>query len=120
MYYIILTDIVNIFDEEGNQLVANGIVNSLNSVGSGSGSGSGGGMPMTLSFTCITVSGHENAMWNNLTNVGAVNVSYDSGTTYMTGVEVSVGSQNFTVVLSCSSADSQQSANLTITSGVYV
>jgi len=84
---------------------------------SGSGSGSGAGIPITLYFTCITVSEHENATWVNLTSTGAVNITYDLGTIYMSSVEMSITSENFTVLLKCSSDDSQQFSTVTITSG---
>ena len=88
-------------------------------VGSG-GSASGAGIPIMLHFTCITVSGHENAAWLNPISIGEVNITYDTGTIYMSSVEVSITSDNFTVLLSCLSTDSQQFSNVTITSGKYV
>lgn len=112
----IISDIVNIFNENGDQLVANAVINSLGYIGSG-GSASGAGVPIMLSFTCITVSGHENATWVNPISIGVVNIIYDIGTIYMSSVEVSISSDNFTVLLSCLSADSQQFSNVTITSG---
>lgn len=111
----IFRDIVNIFNENGDQLVANAVINSLGYIGSG-GSASGAGVPIMLTFTCITVSGHENATWVNPISVGVVNIIYDIGTIYMSSVEVSISSDNFTVLLSCLSADSQQFSNVTITS----
>ena len=111
-----LSDIVNIFNEDGDQLVADAIVNSFSYVGSG-GSASGAGIPIMLRFTCVTVNGHENTTWENPVNIGADNITYDDGTLYMSSVEVLITSDNFIVLLNCSSADSQQFSTLTITSG---
>ena len=70
-----------------------------------------------LRFTCITVNGHENTTWENPINIGADNITYDDGTVYMSSVEVLTTSDNFTVLLNCSSADSKQFSTLTLTSG---
>lgn len=110
-----LLDIINIFDENGDQLVADAIINSVGHVGSGSASGFD--MSNILHFTCITVSGHENATWMSLFDVGEVNVTYNPGTFHMSVVEVSIEGDSFTVSLSCSSAASQQFSTVTITSG---
>ena len=100
----------------GDQFVADAIINNMGYVGSG-GSASGAGIPIMLHFTCITVSGHENATWLNPISAGEVNITYDTGTVYMSSVEVSITSDNFIVLLSCLSTDSQHFANVTITSG---
>ena len=111
-----LSDVVNIFNEASEQLVPDAILNSFGFVGSG-GSASGAGIPIMLYFTCVTISGHENATWISLINIGDANITYDDGTDYMSSVEVSISNEDFTVLLSCFSANSRQFSNITITSG---
>ena len=115
----ILLDIVNIFNEASEQLVPNAIINNFGHIGSG-GSANGAGIPIMLYFTCITVSGHENATWMSLINIGDANITYDDGIDYMSSVEVLISGENFTVLLSCFSSSSRQFSNITITSGKLI
>jgi len=110
-------DIVNIFNN-GSQLVADAIINSLEYVGSGAGSGSEFEGPLMLDLICITITGHENATWINITLNGVVDIDYNSDYLIASGADVSIASENFTVILQCISLVTQQSSTVTITSGI--
>ncbi|XP_065910282.1 uncharacterized protein [Dysidea avara] len=109
---IVYRDIVNIFNN-GSQLVADAVINTLEYVGSGGGSGFDG--PLMLDLFCITITGHENATWVNVTIDGMVDINYDSDYLMFSSANVSITSENFTVILQCISLVTRQSSTVTIT-----
>jgi len=87
-------------------------------VGSGTSSGGGFGGPIMLDLTCITITGHENATWINITVDGTVDIRYNSNYPLFSSVDVSIASENFTVILQCISLVTQQLSTVTITTGM--
>jgi len=86
-------------------------------VGSGDGSGSEFEGPILLDLTCITITGHENITWVNITVDGAVDINFDSSYPMFSSADVSIASENFTVILQCVSLVTQQFSTVTITTG---
>ena len=116
MSFCLHVDIINIFNN-GSQLVPDAIINTLDYVGSGAGSGGEFEGPVLLDLTCITITGHENITWVNVTVDGTVDINFDSSHPMFSSADVSIASENFIVILQCVSSVTQQFSTVTITTG---
>ena len=117
-------------------------VRQMTSSGSGSGSGSGiasgdgtafGGIPLTrrstdsgrfatgaISLVGITTNGNEGITWDDKIISGTAIIDYNPGTDYVGAVEVTLTSEECTVLLNCSSIKGQDYSCITLTTGKHI
>jgi len=68
-------------------------------------------------LVCITTNGNEGITWDNKIISGSAIIDYNPGTDYVGAVEVTLTSDECTVLLICSSTKGQDYSSITLTTG---
>ena len=140
---------MNVYKVDDAQIVSNAIINNfivtrahsrevrgtglVSGSGSGSAMGANGGTESTrsaeidrsahtagsISLVGISTNGNEGIMWNSKIISGSAIIDYNPGTDYVGAVDVTLTSEECTVLLNCSSTKGQEYSCITLTTGMY-
>ena len=73
-----------------------------------------------ISLVGITTNGNEGITWNDKIISGSAIIDYNPGTDYVGAVEVTLTSEECTVLLNCSSIKGQDYSCITLTTGKHI
>ena len=139
---------MNVYKVDDAQIVSNAIINNfivtrahsrevrgvVSGSGSGSAMGANGGVVQgtrsaeidrstytagSISLVGISTNGNEGIMWNSKIISGSAIIDYNPGTDYVGAVDVTLTSEECTVLLNCSSTKGQEYSCITLTTGMY-
>ena len=108
IYFIVFTfiDHVNIVQNiSGYDVVNNSIVNAFNNP------------ERSIVLDCVTVRGHENAMWEVLDNINQSQYTVTNHTMYLSTIIIVDCGMNISVSLKCVSDTSKEYRIVTVTTG---